>query len=120
MNTEPERLGAGPRTDLLVHDPRIANGGRHLKGLNLAAESGAAPELLTVLLRRGAAVNQADNEGVTPLMWAAQRGDVESARALLSAGARADLKSRAGLDAATYADNRGDELGRAVAELLKK
>ncbi len=88
--------------------------------LNLAAESGASPELLKLLLRRGAAVNQADNEGVTPLMWAAQRGDVESARALLSAGARADLKSRAGLDAATYADNRGDELGRAVAELLKK
>jgi uncharacterized protein len=88
--------------------------------LNLAAESGADPSLLEMLIRKGGNPNSADNDGVTPLMWAAQRGDAEATAILIGFGAKRDVKSRAGLDAATYAENRGDELGKAVVELLKK
>jgi ankyrin repeat protein len=104
-------LNAGAAVDAVNQDGKSV--------LNLACESGASVELVAVLIRKGANVNAADIEGVTPLMWAAQRGDLEVAKTLLAAGADKTIKSRAGFDAATYAENRGDELGQAVAKLLK-
>jgi ankyrin repeat protein len=49
------------------------------------------------LLQKGADVNAAQNDGMTALHWAAQRGDAELAQMLIYAGARADAVTRIGL-----------------------
>lgn len=68
----------------------------------------AEPALLTAL-REGdevraahlvnarAPVNERDDTGATPLMWAAQRGNVELTKQLLEAGANPNLRDRDGL-----------------------
>jgi uncharacterized protein len=48
------------------------------------------------LLQKGADVNAAQNDGMTALHWAAQRGDVEMAEMLIYAGARPDAVTRIG------------------------
>lgn len=56
------------------------------------------PEVLIFLLQNGGRVDQQDNEGRTPLHHAADQDNLAAARALISAGARLDLKNEAGLD----------------------
>lgn len=78
------------------------------------------PDLVALLLGRGAKVNQADAMNrVTPLMRAAQSGNVECVKLLLAAGADPALKDAEGLTAREWAANRGDDRGRAVVPLVE-
>ncbi len=63
--------------------------------------------MMRVLVEHGADVNAANQDGITPLMWAA--GELDKVRLLLDKGAKADARSVLGptplLFAATYAGN---------------
>jgi ankyrin repeat protein len=70
------------------------------------------------LVRRGADVDAPSKAGFTPLMFAAQQGDVDSARILLKAGAKAnDVMPRTGLTPLLVASAMGR--ARAAALLLE-
>ncbi len=56
-------------------------------------------ELVISLINGGVDVNQADDSGYTPLMWAARYNYLEISRLLVSANARIGIKNNAGLDA---------------------
>jgi len=58
-----------------------------------------APALVTLLLERGADARARSMRGFTPLLFAAQQGDVDSGRLLLQAGA--DVNDRSRLDRKT-------------------
>ncbi len=58
--------------------------------------AGAAPEEVKLLLAAGADVNQGDRLGNTPLMKAAQSGQMEVISILLAAGADAKAQNNAG------------------------
>lgn len=111
---DPEKLRA-----ILVTSPdlNIADNDGHT-ALTAAAEADAPADVISMLIAARADVNRADSFGVTPLMRAADRGNVELARLLLAAGARTDLKDANGQTALDWANLRGDDAGKAVAELL--
>jgi ankyrin repeat protein len=75
------------------------------------------PRVIQLLLEKGAKVNSADCNGVTPLMAAAELG-MDSVRLLLEHGAKINVKDRAGKTPLMYAmNNRGLNT---VALLLEK
>ena len=87
--------------------------------LMMAAEDGY-PNLVRLLLARGAGVNGRDGEGLTPLMWAAaaiDRGDTKIIEALLSSGADVRATTDAKETAYTLATRYGN---KAAANLLEK
>lgn len=86
--------------------------------LAMAAGAADSNEVLVELLGAGADPNLADADGLTPLMRAADRGDVERVKALLAAKADAGAKDRLGRTARDWAESRDDDLGRAVAAVL--
>ncbi|MFN7020357.1 MAG: ankyrin repeat domain-containing protein [Phycisphaerales bacterium] len=87
--------------------------------LHIAASTDAPPELLDLLIRRGAVVDAADLDGVTPLMKAAERADAEQVKCLLNAGASPLACDKINKwTARDWASKRDDERGRAVADLL--
>jgi ankyrin repeat protein len=53
-----------------------------------------SPELVPLLIAEGSELEARDREGGTPLLYAVMRGDVESARLLIEAGA--DVNARMG------------------------
>ena len=61
-----------------------------------AAAGSGQPELVRLLLDRGAEVEADDGKGGRPLHRAAEGGHVEAARILLAAGARVDRENRYG------------------------
>ncbi|MFV1993205.1 MAG: ankyrin repeat domain-containing protein [Acidiferrobacterales bacterium] len=65
----------------------------------LEAAKGGNQELVISLINSGEDVNQADDSGYTPLMWAARYNYLEISRILVSADARIRIKNNAGLDA---------------------
>lgn len=88
--------------------------------LHVAASSDVSAELLELLIRRGAPIDQADQDGVTPLMRSAERADKAQVEVLLKAGASTSIKDKAnGWTAADWAAKRDDEQGREVAAMLK-
>lgn len=70
--------------------------------LHYAAASGRVA-LVQLLLDRHAYIDAESPNGTTPLMMAAQYGDIESLRALLDGGADAALKNQLGLTALDFA-----------------
>jgi hypothetical protein len=66
--------------------------------------------LVRALIANGAAVNQADSFGRTPLMMAAMHGWVDAARVLLGAHAAVNARDREGRLAIDYADPAGLEM----------
>ncbi len=71
--------------------------------LALAAGGPGEPRVIEVLLEAGALVDGPNREGVTPLMRAAQRDDLDKVLALLNAGASATLKDASGRTARDWA-----------------
>jgi uncharacterized protein len=83
------------------------------------AASERHPEVTKELVQHGADVHARSKTGFTALMFAAQQGDAESARILLSAGANPnDVMPRSGLTPLIIASAMGQ--GKAVAMLLDK
>jgi len=64
---------------------------RGLKGAGVLHAAIGQPELIGPLIRAGAAINATDENGRTPLHYAARAGDADSAALLLDAGARIDM-----------------------------
>lgn len=80
---------------------------RHVTALHNAAAQGHVG-LVKLLMERGADVNAADWQGITPLIAASFYGRVEAMRMLLAQGAAADVRPAGGptaLVAATYSGN---------------
>jgi hypothetical protein len=67
-------------------------------------ELAAPARMVRALIAHGAAVNQADSFGRTPLMMAAMHGWVDAARVLLAGGASVNARDREGRLAIDYAD----------------
>ena len=67
------------------------------------ASAAGSGDAVCALLEAGASVNAQDVDGWSPLHFAAHHGKVESARALLQAGARPSLANRNGVVAADVA-----------------
>ncbi len=88
----------------------------------LARATGGDSSVATLksLITAGADVDAANNEGVTPLMRAAERGDAEKAVLLLNSGAKPELKDKDGRRAIDWAQQRSDDAGAKVAEVLAK
>jgi ankyrin repeat protein len=75
----------------------------------VAALEQDAPEMTSYLLQRGAEVNVAGEDGMTPLMLASARGDVETVRALLTVSPDLELRTADGktaIDLAAAANHR--------------
>ena len=91
-----------------------------MKGTALAWAAGPFGNIATVelLLKAGANANASDNNGMTPIIWAARYGDAERVEALVAAGADPAVKDGAGKDAADYAMARSDTAGKAIVEVL--
>ncbi len=62
-----------------------------------------------LLINVGANVNARDNDGKTPLMYAAERGDYKSLQLLLEAGAEINAVDNYGNSALIYAANSGNK-----------
>jgi len=76
--------------------------------LSLAVRA-QVPEVVNILVAAGADVNrQSQDRGYSPLMDAAQKGDVVIAEILLKHGAHPDMKSRDGQTALIICAGRGD------------
>jgi ankyrin repeat protein len=60
-----------------------------------------------VLLEAGALIDAAYIDGLTPLMWAAGQGHIESVRLLVNKGANKGLKDDRGLTALDMAQEAG-------------
>ena len=70
-------------------------------------------ECAKALLGAGAGINKQDNNGGTPLMYAAYHGKIEVVRELLKRGAKKDLKNNDGetaYDNVAYADSNIEEI----------
>jgi len=70
-----------------------------------------------ILIEHGARVNAQADDGSTPLMWAARKGELEIVRLLLSKGASVNVVDHRGRGALSYAaEARGDaDTARALA-----
>ncbi len=73
------------------------------------AASGPRPELVQLLLERGAAVNARSPNGTTPLMMASRYGSEDSVKLLLKRGADPKLVNQRDLRAADFARLAGRE-----------
>lgn len=68
-----------------------------------------APRIVKVLITNGADVNAQTKDTVTPLMWAANNGDIESVKALIAAHAAVNAKDDEGDTALIFiADSQFD------------
>ena len=92
-----------------------------MTALSHAASSTGATALdaIKAIIEKKPDVNAPDAQGVSPLMRAADLGDVEKIKVLLAAGANKASKDRDGRDALTWATNRSDDAGRAAEVILK-
>jgi CubicO group peptidase (beta-lactamase class C family) len=104
---EPEVLAALQHgADVNKLDTRSSRNGRY--ALNWAAFNNH-PGLIPVLLAHGAHIDAANLTGFTALHHAAEAGSVDSARALLAAGANVSLRTQAGETAADVARRKGHD-----------
>ncbi|MFU8780820.1 MAG: SUMF1/EgtB/PvdO family nonheme iron enzyme [Kiritimatiellia bacterium] len=83
--------------------------------LHLAAATDQ-PDMIRLLIERGASVNSRTQHGFTPLHWAASRDAIESVATLLAAGADMDATARNDLTPLHWAASR--DAARAVQMLL--
>ncbi|MBA8666815.1 ankyrin repeat domain-containing protein [Holosporaceae bacterium 'Namur'] len=74
------------------------------KALRLAAQFDMV-ELANILINKGAAINATDSRGNTPLIFAAESGDISSMQLLLSKGADVNIQNREGNTALMLAIN---------------
>jgi ankyrin repeat protein len=110
-------LSQGANTETRLHLEDI--GFDSTTPLMAAAEAGF-PDLVRLLLKRGADPNAQDNAGLTPLMYAAaaiDRGNTEIVEALIASGARTSAQAAHAETALSLAQQYGN---RRAAALLSK
>lgn len=111
------RTGSLEKVNMLLEAGAVA-GATDLNGdtaIGIAAANEAPVDVIQALAKAGAPVDAADADGVTPLMKAAEAGNVDLVRALLALGADAKKKDKAnGWTAKDWAAKRDDEKGRGV------
>ena len=92
-------------TKMLLNNKAPIDQSNYLTGARALeyAISNKHPDLVPILLKAKPDLNLQDNNGMTPLMFAAGVGDLESAKLLLQAGANPNLKSKDGSTALVYA-----------------
>lgn len=61
--------------------------------LHYAAGDSGSTEVISLLLKAGANIEAHDEDGDTPLSWAAEKGHLEAVRSLLQAGAKPDSRN---------------------------
>lgn len=88
--------------------------------LSVAVSGADNPEVVALLIANGSKVDAADNEGMTPLMRAAERGSIALTKLLLDKKADPTMRDRRGWRALEWANNRGDAYGQEVAATLTK
>jgi ankyrin repeat protein len=81
------------------------NGGT--TGLHVAASTGNL-QIIAVLYKAGADINQKDNVGSTPLDNAAEHGQVEALKLLIDVGARVNDANKNGMTPLMFAAKTGD------------
>jgi len=81
------------------------NGGT--TGLHVAASTGNL-QIIAILFKAGADVNQKDAVGGTPLEYAAQHDQLEAAKLLLDIKARVDAENKNGMTPLMFAAKTGD------------
>ena len=101
------RTGASEAVKLLVARGANVNVKEALQGHTalMRAAAGKHADVVRTLVEHGADVHARSRGGFTPLLFASQQGDIESARILLAASARVDEAPLADVDA------RRDETG---------
>jgi len=87
--------------------------------MHMAAESDAPATVIIMLVKRGGNIDAQSGAGLTPLMIACDRGDVEKVKVLLANGCKTGIKDRDGTTALDWALRRADDNGKAVADLIK-
>ncbi|MGZ3696227.1 MAG: ankyrin repeat domain-containing protein [Bdellovibrionota bacterium] len=102
----PSVLGAYP-IELAVTDGYFYMSQRH--------DSALYPELLAKLIRAGAKLSVSDEDGVTPLMWAAFYGQEDAVKVFIQAGADLEQRDKKGDNAYRHAIRGG---WRHIAERL--
>ena len=85
----------------------------------LVATANGHADAVTSLVGRSADLEHADAEGRRGLMLAVKVGSAECMRVLIEARASVDALAPDGWRAATYAEARGDELGRELLAALR-
>lgn len=83
--------------------PALGTGGDALLDAARAGDTGAVMNLL----RRGAEVNAREEDGTTPLAWAAHHSNVAVAELLLSKGANPDMANELGISPLSLAISNG-------------
>ncbi len=76
--------------------------------LSWAAGPFSNPEIVAVLVAANADVNQADDKGMTPLMWAARYGAPATVKVLLDAGADVTATNKRGQTSLDLVRQKGD------------
>jgi ankyrin repeat protein len=90
-----------------------------LKGFNRVMAGAIRDDVLVVhnLIEKGVDINAVDDNGYTPLMYAAANGCYETCRLLIDSGANRDIKTAMGNTAWHFADKNGHSK---VATLLSR
>ena len=81
------------------------NGGT--TGMHVAAGSGNL-QIMAILYKAGADINQRDNVGSTPLDYAAEHGRIEALKLLLDMKANVDQENKNGMTPLMFAARNGD------------
>jgi len=76
------------------------------RAMAMAVRSGSS-STVSLLIQKGAPLDNADREGKTPLIMAARRGDAQSAGLLLQAGANPDVMMAEGVPLVCWAAAQG-------------
>ncbi len=94
-------------------EARMMKGENWVKGRTplTAAVNARRPAMVTFLLAQGADINTTDDQGITPLLWAAIIEDLPMLKQLIKAGAKLNLEDKRGTTALGYAAGRGDAEG---------
>lgn len=90
-----------------------------LTPLHMAAEGDAPLGATELLHKRGGRIDAQSVAGLTPLMIAADRGNLDKVKMLISLGAKPSPKDSNGSTALDWARQRGDDAGRAIVEFLE-
>jgi ankyrin repeat protein len=81
------------------------NGGT--TGMHIAAASGNL-QIIAILFKAGANINQRDNLGSTPLHYAAEHDHIDAVQLLLDMKANVDAENKNGMTALMFAAKTGD------------